>query len=185
MIKKKRFIVFFLLLTTLSHFTYAEQYKDCGLNKKSRALARLIINDPKQNRITLTCNLKLSEIAYKKAKEMASLGRVTHLGRSPANKRLFDEGYPLAKIYPRFLENNVEAVAGGVKDTDTVWQKFKKSEAHRTHLLAEHEFYLLQNEIGVGYYFDLKTPHIDYWAVYIAHHSNKKVYQGKIAKSKQ
>lgn len=185
MLNKNLLIATILLQTTITNFSYADQYKDCGLNDKSRKLASLIINDPSQKRSILLCNLQLSQIALKKAKEMALLGRVSHLGKNPPNKRLIDEGYPLAKIYPRFLENNVEAVAGGISDPKEMWYVFKNSDAHRTHLLAEHEFYQLQNEIGVGFYSDIKTPHVQYWAVYVAHQLNNDIYQGEIAKSKE
>ena len=162
----------------------AQDYKKCGLNEKSQKLAKLIIEDKDQNRSQLKCNLLLSKIADKKAKEMAELGRVSHIGKHPANRRLVEKGYPLSKIYPTFLENNVEAIAGGISKPEIMWQEFKNSSGHRTHLLAEHEFYLLQNEIGVGFYVDNKTAHVQFWVVYVAHREEAKTYSGEIAKSK-
>ncbi len=148
-------------------------------------LAQLVIEDPEQKILRLDCNLKLSKIANDKAKEMTHLGRVSHIGRNPANKRLIDAGYRLSKIYPRFLENNVEAIAGGITNPNLVWKKFKNSNDHRMHLLAEHEFYRLQNEIGVGFYADKKSPHVEYWVIYIAHQNPSNDYNGRIAKSKE
>ena len=49
---------------------------------------------------------------------------------------------------------------------------------------AEHEFYLLQDEIGVGFFSDPQSPHGEYWAVYVAHQKEQEPYQGEIAKSK-
>ncbi len=112
---------------------------------------------------------------------MSSNGRVRH---AMPNRRLIEAGYPLSKIYPRTVENNVEAVAGGMKTAQEVWTIFKNSDDHRMHLLAEHEFYRLQNEIGVGFYQKTDSPHVEYWAVYVAHREEQKVYQGEIAKSK-
>ncbi|TQV70991.1 CAP domain-containing protein [Aliikangiella marina] len=159
-------------------------FSECGNNENARQLAKLIILDPRQPRQKLSCNSLLTEIADKKAKEMAELGRVTHVGRSSANKRLIDAGYPLSKIYPRLFENNVEAIAGGISDANEMWEQFKLSETHRTHLLAEHEFYLLQDEIGVGFFKDRRSPHVEYWVVYLAHQGESKAYRGKVAKSK-
>jgi uncharacterized protein YkwD len=153
----------------------------CGLNDKSRALAKLIINDPKQNRVKLQCNYLLSKIADEKAKEMSIKGRVRH---NASNMRLVNAGYPLSKIYPRYLQNNVEAIAGGISKPEKMWQDFKDSADHRMHLLAEHEFYMLQNEIGVGYFKNLKSPHVDYWVVYVAHKQEEEKYTGEIAESK-
>jgi len=183
---KTSLVTLFFLISVLifPDQSIAATYTDCGNNQKSRSLAKMIIHDKRQNRTTLNCNSKLTEIALKKAKEMAMLGRVSHVGLQAANRRLIDEGYPLSKIYPRQLENNVEAIAGGIFEAAEMWSGFKSSDSHRMHLLAEHEFYLLQNEIGVAYYSDLQAPHIQYWVVYVAHQQELKTYTGAIAKSK-
>lgn len=170
-----------LLFTSLS---YSENQQSCGNNPEAIRLAKLIINDEGQNRKSLKCNSILSEIADKKAKEMAKLGRVTHIGRNPANRRLRDEGYPLSDVYPGWFANNVEAIAGGMFELAEVWLEFKNSEVHRAHLLAEHEFYLLQNEIGAGYYYDKNSKHGEYWVVYVAHQKENEIYSGEIVKSK-
>lgn len=151
-----------LLILFISTNCYAQninnnQFIDCGTNKNAQKLAQLIINDPAQQRESLVCSPLLSEIAAKKAKEMATNGRVRH---KASNKRLIDAGYPLSRIYPRLFENNVEAIAGGISTAEQMWKDFKKSDSHRTHLLAEHEFYRLQNEIGAGFFKDINSPHI-------------------------
>ena len=132
----------------------------------------------------MVCHPGLAGIADSKAKEMASLQKVTHLGKSSANRRLKDSGYPLSKIYPNLLENNVEAIAGGISKAEDVWQAFKNSEAHRMHLLGEHDIYLLQNEIGVGYFEDPFSAHVEYWVIYVAHRDGDTAYAGVIARSK-
>ena len=174
-----------LLITGLFSVLANDQpYRDCGLDPKAQQLAARIIKDAEQNRSAIVCNPLLSKIALDKAKEMAELGRVDHIGRMGANKRLIEAGYPLSKIYPRMFENNVEAIAAGYGKPLKMWEQFKNSSGHRTHLLAEHEFYLLQNEIGVGYFRDVKTAHVDYWVVYFAHQEESSPYLGVVAKSK-
>jgi len=157
---------------------------DCGFNAKARELAALVINDPQQRRSRLACNAQLAAIADVKAREMAELGRVQHVGRSAANRRLIEAGYPLSSIYPRLLENNVEAIAGGIPTAEGVWEAFRQSDAHRAHLLGEHEFYLLQDEIGVGFHEDPRSSHVEYWVVYVAHRGGDAAYRGAIARSK-
>jgi uncharacterized protein YkwD len=154
------------------------------MNEQSRTLAALIITDPKQQRNRLVCSPALARIAADKAREMAGRGIVSHVGNSHANKRLILAGYPLSRIYPRLFENNVEAIAGGVPTAPSMWQEFKGSQAHRNHLLAEHEFYRLQDEIGVGFFYDEDSPHLEYWVVYLAHQMEPGPYKGEIAKSK-
>jgi len=158
--------------------------ESCGLNEKARKLAALIISNPDQQRSVLTCNAKLAEIAANKAKEMALLGRVTHVGKQSANQRLIDSGYPLADIYPHVMSNQVEAIAGGLSTAEEVLADFLASDSHHMHLLGKHEFYMMQNEIGVGFHYDWKTPHVEYWVVYIAHQNPTANKNVKIAPSK-
>lgn len=162
----------------------SSEFEDCGLNGQARALAALIVTDPMQRRKHIACDPLLARIADAKAREMAELGSVDHIGRSAANRRLVEAGYPLSRIYPRLLENNVEAIAGGISGPGEAWKAFKQSATHRSHLLGEHEFYLLQDEIGVGFIEDASTPHVEYWVVYIAHRGGDGDYRGRIAKSK-
>jgi hypothetical protein len=146
-----------------------KNYSQCALHPKAVKLAELIMRDSEQKRVKLTCHPILAKVAAEKAKEMAELQRVTHIGKRGANIRLRDAGYQLAQIYPGMMSNNVEAIAGGIPSPEKMWEEFKGSKGHRVHLLAEHEFYLLQDEIGVGYFYDWHTPHVDYWVVYVAH----------------
>ncbi|WP_298440296.1 CAP domain-containing protein [uncultured Ferrimonas sp.] len=141
---------------------------ECGFTKEARQLAALIILDDKQQRPQLRCDAKLTQLAAKKAKEMALSGHVNHWGGGGANSRVIEMGYPLDRRYGIGISNQIEAVAGGYDDAATMWQEFKASEGHRRHLLGEHPSYREQDEIGVGYYYRWESPHITYWAVYVA-----------------
>ena len=147
----------------------AEQFKDCGLNSKSRELARLIITDKDQKRPTLNCNRLLATIADVKAKEMAKEGKVSHHGPGGTpNFRLVQSGYPLAFSKSVIANNEVESILGGEVNAQEVLDRFRNSYEHRLHLFGEHPFYLEQYEIGVGYAEEWYSPHINYWVVYIA-----------------
>jgi len=139
----------------------------CGNTPEAKALASLIFNDPKQARPSLVCNPTLVDIAERKAKDMAERGLVSHfLGGSP-NSRLRDAGLTLPDYYGNAMSNQVEALAGGYRTAKSVWHALKVSKDHRNHLLAEIPFYQEQDQIGVAFYKDYKTPHIEYWAVYV------------------
>lgn len=145
---------------------YSEQ---CGLTTQSRELAKLIIEDPQQQRRQLKCHPLLAQAAADKAKIMAKSGKVNHfVGGLGANQRLRDLGYNLPPFYSRATGNNVEAVAGGQESPQQAWIEFKNSELHRVLLLGEIPFYAEQNHIGVGHYYEWHSPHVDYWVVYIA-----------------
>lgn len=144
-------------------------YHLCGQNDKARALAKLIIRSPDQLRQKLNCNGLLSKIAQKKAEEMAKAGEVTHHGKGGTpDQRLISNGYQL--VLPSFAmgSNHVESILGGFSQSEEVYDQFSNSFSHRVHLFAEHPFYLSQDDIGVGYARKWTSPHVDYWAVYIA-----------------
>lgn len=61
---------------------------------------------------------------------------------------------------------------GGDEYANEVWLTFKTSYGHKIHLLAEHPFYENQTQLGVGYYRNLQSPHLDYWAVYFVNIEN-------------
>ncbi|MBY5920311.1 CAP domain-containing protein [Ferrimonas balearica] len=141
---------------------------ECGLHPKARELARLIIEDPEQKRRSLKCDGILAVVAQEKAREMAERGHVSHFGGGGANARVANAGYPLDRRYEVGLGNQIEAVAGGFGEAYDMWEAFKGSVGHRTHLLGEHPLYHEQDEISVGYYYDWNTPYVDYWVVYVA-----------------
>ncbi len=141
-------------------------FSECGLDNKSRHLAQLIVQDSEQQRLIIRCDAQLAVIANLKAKEMALTGRVSHKGSfSGPNQRLIHYSYPLANSEHE-LFNTVEAIMGGEEDETEVWLSFQASYPHKIHLLAEHAFYTKQTQLGVGYYQNKQSPHIDYWAVY-------------------
>lgn len=146
----------------------ADEYNDCGNVKEAQLLVKLISTDIAQKRTNIRCNMLLTKAAEAKANKMAEFGLVTHtLGGSP-NSRLEEIGYKLPKHYGvEFNSNQVEAIAGGYSDAIDVWEAFKRSDGHRTHLLGEHEFYLEQDEIGVALVKNRESPHVEYWVVYL------------------
>ena len=106
-------------------------------------------------------------LAETKAKDMAERGLVSHfLGGSP-NTRIRDAGLALPDYYGDAMSNQVEALAGGYTTAEDVWYALKGSTSHRQHLLAELPFYQEQDQIGIAFYKDYSTPHVEYWAIYL------------------
>jgi uncharacterized protein YkwD len=140
---------------------------DCGNSEQAKALSNLIATDKGQQRPVLVCHPTLVKLAEEKAKDMASRGLVSHfLGGSP-NSRIRDAGLVLPDYYGDAMSNQVEALAGGYITAEDVWYALQTSTSHRQHLLAEVPFYQEQDQIGVGFYKDYSTPHVEYWAVYL------------------
>lgn len=141
---------------------------DCGASVQAQQLAHMIILAEGQQRRDLRCNATLSAAAADKAQDMAEQQFITHYGDGGANRRLLKAGYDLPNEYPRWFSNQVESIAGGNATATDMWQAFMQSTPHRVHLLAEHPFYVHQNEIGVGYVRDKDSWYEHYWVVYIA-----------------
>lgn len=171
------FCVFFFVLPTL-----ANEPDNCGNNKQAQLLVKLIKADSEQNRTIIRCNKLLTQAAKAKAEKMAEFGLVMHnIGGSP-NSRLTNEGYRLPEYYGNeFSSNQVEAIAGGYASAEEVWEAFKSSDAHRSHLLAEHEFYVEQDEIGIAFVRKWESPHVEYWVVYLTKgFQQNQTYTGKV-----
>ncbi len=161
-------LLFLLCATTLiAQRGELIKYENCGEDSKSILLAKLLIESEQQQRQNLTCNKILSEVALHKAKSMATENRVAHnINNTTPNQLLRRAGIPLPVIY-EVIGNQVEGVSGGKKTAQETFDYFMTSPDHKTHLMGENSFYLKQNTIGVGHYFDINTPHMDYWVVYI------------------
>lgn len=160
----------------------ASDLSDCGNNPPAQRLYQLIKADMEQKRSNIRCNRLLTLTAEAKAKKMADFGLVMHnLGGSP-NARLSDAGYQLPEHYgTSFNSNQVEAIAGGYTDADDMWEAFKRSDVHRTHLLGDHEFYMEQDEIGVAFVKELQSPHVEYWVVYLTKgYEKNQAYSGDL-----
>ena len=160
----------FILLTSLTYVFSSPCLADqttCGNTEQARELSLLIANDKNQQRSVLKCNPTLVMLAETKAKDMAERGLVSHfLGGSP-NTRIRNAGLTLPEYYGDAMSNQVEALAGGYITADDVWYALKTSTSHRQHLLAELPFYQEQDQIGIAFYKDYSTPHVEYWAIYL------------------
>ncbi|WP_211481005.1 CAP domain-containing protein [Alteromonas confluentis] len=169
-----RIATLFTLIFSINVFTVgaSEQPAEndvtaCGFSAKAIALARLIQQDPGQQRTVIECHPLLAQAAEDKARVMAEFGAVMHnLGGSP-NSRLREIGFPLPRYYSVVMGNQVEAIAGGYSTPESVWRSFKDSKPHRQHLLGELDFYREQQYMGVGFYSHRNTPHVEYWVVYV------------------
>jgi len=163
---RQRFILFTSLTYVFSSPCLADQ-TTCGNTEQARELSLLIANDKGQQRLVLKCNPTLVMLAETKAKDMAERGLVSHfLGGSP-NTRIRDAGLTLPDYYGDAMSNQVEALAGGYTTAEDVWYALKGSTSHRQHLLAELPFYQEQDQIGIAFYKDYSTPHVEYWAIYL------------------
>ncbi|GHB63933.1 hypothetical protein GCM10008107_11320 [Psychrosphaera saromensis] len=157
-----------VLFIILPMSVLAEELDKCGNNAEAKALVKLIKEDEGQRRTSLRCNQLLTDVAEAKAKAMSERGLVSHNLEGSPNLRLRNANYKLPSYYGvNFNSNQVEAIAGGYSTAVDVWDAFKKSEKHRAHLLGEIEFYKEQDEIGAAFIEKWKSPHVEYWVVYL------------------
>lgn len=141
--------------------------ENCGTNKQSVELAKLIMTSNNQLRSKLECSSKLSVAANLKALAMASKNKVSHnIENISPNQHLKNNGIALPFKYP-VIGNQVEAISGGKKTAPSTFDYFMTSEDHKAHLLGENSFYQEQNQIGVGFFYDKNSKHGYYWVVYI------------------
>lgn len=165
---KNLYFILLLIILPIELFADDLDLNSCGSNQQARALVKLIKEDQGQKRVSIRCNKILAEVAQAKAKAMSERGIVSHNLDGSPNSRLREANYKLPDYYGvNFNSNQVEAIAGGYSDAEDVWYAFKNSKGHREHLLGELEFYQEQDEIGVGFVKEWKSPHVEYWVVYL------------------
>jgi len=173
-----KLIVFFYFLFSISFVQANKDFSGCGTDEKSRELAKLIIEYFEQRREFLVCNEKLSVVAMKKAELMADANLVAHtLNNITPNELLTKEGIKLPYSYS-ILGNQVESLQGGAETAQKAFENFLASLPHKNHLLGENQFFLNQDQIGVGYFFNQSTYHEDYWVVYITSLEDKNDEKG-------
>ena len=170
----KHTIYVLCLLVVFSLFFYNSLHAQsiCGNNQQAKRLAELIRQHPKQSRIKINCNQQLTEIAEQKALLLSEHSVLMHnIGRLTPNQNLRHKGYPLSKNYP-IIGNQVEALAAGEKRPENAFEQLLNSKPHRLLLLGNDNFYQAQNELGVAYVRQTKSPYDHYWVIYLADQHN-------------
>ena len=148
-----------------------QQSASCDPSPEEQAVADLMINDPDQERETLTCNPILAQVASERAVDMGVreyFGHVNPDGYGP-NYLVEHAGYLLPDYYDQSpIGNNIESIAAGYTSAAAVWEAWMGSEAHRVHLLGLTDFWEDQYEYGVGYAYVEGSPYGHYWVVLTA-----------------
>lgn len=143
----------------------------CSPNPQEEQIALFMIQDPEQQRPSLTCHPILTRVARERAEDMAQRRYFDHVnpdGYGP-NYLVRQAGYVLPSYYdPAPDANNIESIAGGYPTPEAVWQKWTSSATHRDHLLGLHPFWAEQIEYGIGYTYDPNSPYGHYWVVITA-----------------
>lgn len=159
---------FLLVLGCIGLCTPALSETACGNSPQAVQLAELIRKHPQQSRAVIRCNAKLTQIAVHKATLLSENNIIMHnIGHKTPNQLLRAKGYPLSEVYPA-LGNQVEALAAGENNAKKTLQQLLNSKNHRRLLLGEVSFYQPQNEMGVAYVRQTKSPFDYYWVIYIA-----------------
>ncbi len=120
----------------------------CGLNAQSQTLAQLIVNHPSQQRTELVCNDLLSEIASKRAQNLIEQTADSEL---TANQFVIKQGFRFASYYP-VTGNQVEAIAQDLGSPQQALDYLINSNKHHDHVLGKGDFFVRQNQIGIGFY---------------------------------
>lgn len=143
----------------------------CLSAPQEQELAILLLNDPSQQHVTLTCQPILAAVARQRAADMAQRGYFNHVtpeGYGP-NYLVRQAGYVLPAYYSTALDaNNIESIAAGHATSAATWQQWMSSPSHRTQLLGVDSFFAEQTQYGIGYAYNPNSPYQHYWVVITA-----------------
>lgn len=163
-IQIKSILILLIGVSPLSAQTEISDSETCGVNQSAQALAQLIMAHPSQKRPVLNCNTQLSEIAHKRAEDLAKNLADPEI---TANQVVVDGGFRFPDYYP-VTGNQVEAVAKSVTDPSQAITYLVNSNKHHNHVLGKGDFFEIQTEIGVGYYQDDDITNETQWVVLIS-----------------
>lgn len=141
------------------------------LRPREQEVARLLENDPGQQRPRLVLNPVLAAVARQKAQDMARRNYYEHVDPDGhgANYLVLRAGYSLPDYYDHSpAGNNIESMGGGYPTAAAAWAGWMGSPGHRTHILGLTRGYRAQSEYGVGYAFRNDSEYGHYWVVLIA-----------------
>ncbi|MEZ4861932.1 MAG: AAA-like domain-containing protein [Caldilineaceae bacterium] len=138
----------------------------CTLNGQEQVIETLTINHSGQQRTSMSCNPILAAVAHARAEEMgrrAYFGHVNPEGYGP-NYLVQAAGYVLPSLYGQDpTSNNIELIGAGPATAQVMFDAWMGSSKHRTHVLAENEFYRSQTEYGIGFAEVPGSPYTYYW----------------------
>lgn len=143
----------------------------CQLNEQEQRIATLMLSHPDQQHPTLNCNPILATVARARAEDMGRRAYFNHVnpdGQGP-NYLARQAGYPIPSQYNQEVNgNNIESIGAGANNADGMWNAWMVSEKHLTHILGSNEFFVQQNEYGIGFAQVPGSPYQYYWVVIIS-----------------
>lgn len=138
----------------------------CTPNAQEQEIANLAIGHPSQGRSFMNCDPTLEKVARERALDMGTRGYFSHTnpdGFGP-NYLVRQAGYSLPSWYGSANDaNNIESIAAGYGTVTAVWNGWLNSSGHRTHILAESDFWKAQTNYGIGYVYVPGSPYGHYW----------------------
>lgn len=140
-------------------------------NAQEQAVANLLVNAFGQQRQGMKADATLSKVARERAADMANRGYVGHVNPNgeAANWLVEKAGYQLPDSYPSSKSaNSIESFAAGRDSAQKVWDDWKNSSSHRTHLLGTNSMFEEQTSYGIGYYFNPGSTYQHYWVIITA-----------------
>jgi hypothetical protein len=157
-----------------NHFIYlplVSLEKQCGFNSEENEFAKIMMNDPGQQRAFMQCDPILAQVARERALDMGNRDYFSHTnpdGYGP-NYLVQQAGYILPSDFNQTLTgNNIESICGGSSTASDAWNVMMGSDGHHTHLLGLDPFYAAQTDYGIGYVFVPNSRYGHYWVIITA-----------------
>lgn len=126
-----------------------------------------LIKNGEQNRPNPVWNKDLAQVAYLKAKDLATKHYFGHYSTYYGwpNEMIVNSGIELPDYYP-LKGNTTESIVAGTKDVQSAYNALVNSEGHNPHITGK-RFFENQNQCGVGFYED-KSSRYTYYFVFMS-----------------
>jgi len=115
------------------------------------------------------CNAALVRAAQWRAQGLANGDPWSHTDAAgvTANEYAVASGCALPSYYS-IKGNNIESLGAGTPSPVVMFTALASSNAHKTHLFGENDFFREQDAVGIAYVERQGSPRTHYWVVMIA-----------------
>lgn len=138
----------------------------CGWSIEAQEFYDLLMDDPRQQRESLTCNPLLINAANNRAIATSKLWAHYDIYGVWANEYVRRSGCRLGHEFND--RNQVESLVAGTGDAVVAKAVLSNSPSHAIHIFGEIDFFRQQKEIGIAMVEIPGSPYQFYWSIIIA-----------------
>ncbi len=138
----------------------------CFGNPRALAFFRLLRDDPRQQRVSIVCNVSLVRAASERANGLANGDPWAHVDRDGVTPNQYARraGCQLPPSYPT-VGNGIESLTAGMQDAQVAFDSLERSPSHSRHMFGLSDYFRTQTQVGIGLAERMGSEYTFYWVI--------------------